>query len=453
MLTQSRALVFENGIATGPTLKRSPEHKSAHFTNNVQGSANSGPTAGHGSGSGHVAIIDTSSVSGAAATCKNSISGWVLDVVLDRVSKLDGWTVPQCTTKLAAHRIWRIFEFSLLGLVILLFLGPFYTHYQYNHADEFLDNFNNHLINASVQTRNMGRRLVSIEEQIAKLDAIMVSKEELRARQAERRQINWLSQLVGANVILDLTSPAIGANFTIKPSWWSQLWGYKTPTGPGPDAALLPQTRDEPNPTYCVQNTGARVKLQLAASLKRYITPTQLIIEHWPKSEVGSFHKLISAATAPKEVELWVYIERVRTQKVDINALQLEVDDYFPNHRTNEASVEEKLQLTMHSPDEIDHADSWLMVGRWKYDIYSKHNVQKFLIPFDLGAYKVAAKSVIVRVNSNWGSSYATCLLRARLHGIDRSGNKEEEEESEIIKEVDRDEDEGESIFGDDLAG
>lgn len=416
----------------------------------MQASTNSGPAASHGSGSSPAIIVDTSSVS--ATTSTSSISDWVLDAVSDCVSKLDGWTVRQYT-KLAAHRYWKLFEFSLLGLFILLFLGPFYTHYQYNYADESLDNFTNHLLNASLQTRNMGRRLARIEEQVAKLDAIMVSKEELRAHQGESRQINWLSQSVGANVILNLTSPAIRANVTTKQSWWSQLWGQKIPTGPGPDAALLSQTRGEPNPTYCVQKKEGRVKLQLAASLKRYITPTQLVIEHWPRSEVGSFHHLISAATAPKEVELWVYNEWTRTQKADINALQLEVDDHFPNHRTNEASVEEKLRLAMHSPDEIDHADSWLMVGRWKYDIYSEHNVQKFLIPFDLKAYNVATKSVVVRVNSNWGSPYATCLLRARLHGIDKSESKEEEEEeSEIKKEVGGDEDEGDNIFGDDFA-
>lgn len=73
--------------------------------------------------------------------------------------------------------------------------------------------------------------------------------------------------------------------------------------------------------------------------------PKELIIEHWPKSEVGSFHKLISAATAPEEVELWVYNERAHTQKEDINALQWEVEQHFRNHRVNEARVEKKLRL------------------------------------------------------------------------------------------------------------
>lgn len=428
MPSQSRAPALDNGITTGLAPKPSPKHKPVHSTNPVQVSANSGLAAGHLSGSGTVNIVATSPVS-------------VVNAVARRISELDNWTVRQYT-KLAAHRYWKFFEYSLLGLFILLLLGPFYTHYQYHHTGGSLDNFTNHLLNASLQTRNMSRRLVSIEEQLAELDAIMVTKEEVRANQAERRQINWLSQLVGAKVILDLTSSVIQPNVTIKPSWWSQLWyGYKPRTGPGPDAALLPQKRDEPNPTYCVQKKEGRVKLQLAVSLKRYITPTQLIIEHWPKSEVGSFHRLISAATAPKEIELWVYNERARTQKEDINALQLEVDDHFPSYWTNEASVEKKLRLAMHSLDEIDHADSWLMVGRWKYDVYSEHNVQKFLIPFDLSAYNVATKSVVIRVSSNWGSPYAICLLGARLHGIDRGEIKEEEEvvveESEIKEEED----------------
>ena len=502
MPSQSRAPALDNGITTGLALKRSPKHKPVHSNNPVQGSANSGLAPGHVSGSGTVNIVITNPIPGPAPvpavvpTQFASNVGFpdsVVNAVARRISELDNWTVRQYT-KLAAHRYWKFFEHSLLGLFILLLLGPFYTHYQYQYTSGSLDIFTNHLLNASLQTRNMSRRLVSIEEQLAKLDAIMVTKEEVRVNQAERRQINWLSQLVGAKVILDLTSSEIQANVTIKPSWWSQLWyGYKPRTGPGPDAALLPQKRDELNPTYCVQKKEGRVKLQLAVSLKRYITPTQLIIEHWPKSEVGSFHRLISAATAPKEIELWVYNERARTQKEVINALQLEVDDHFPNFWTNEASVEKKLRLAMHSLDEIDHADSWLMVGRWKYDVYSEHNVQKFLIPFDLSAYNVATKSVVIRVSSNWGSPYAICLLGARLHGIDRDESKEEEEvvveeseikevevveeseireeeevvveeseikeEEEVVEskiekeEVDGDEDEYESIFEDDLAG
>lgn len=85
------------------------------------------------------------------------------------------------------------------------------------------------------------------------------------------------------------------------------------------------------------------------------------------------------------------------------------------------------------------------MVGRWKYDIYSLHNAQIFRIPFDLEAYNVSTKSVVIRVNSNWGSSYATCLLRTRLHGIDKTESKAEE--SEIKKKADGYEDEDEDNF------
>lgn len=462
---QSGAPVPGNGITTGPTLKRSLKHNTVHVTNSVKTPANIGPAANHGPGSGPAHFVATTSAGVTTKTVTKSISGPApvpatapsqiaprvsfinsfLNGVSAQVSNLDAWTVSQYT-KLAAHRYWKFFELTLLGLFILLLSGPFYSHYLYSYADESLDNFTSHLLNASLQTRNMSERLVFIEEQVTNLDAIMVTKEEFRAHQAEIRQINWLSQIVGANVILGLTSPAISANTTIKSSWWSQLWyGNSLPTGPGPDAALLPQKRDELNPTYCVEKQEGRVKLQLAVSLRRYITPTQLIIEHWPKSEVGSFHKLISAATAPKEVELWVYNERARTQKSDIGELQWEVEDHFPNHRVNEAGVEKKLRLELHSPNDVDYADSWLMVGRWKYDVYSIHNVQKFLIPFDLEAYNVSTKSVVVRVNSNWGSSYATCLLRARLHGIDKTESMAEQ--SEIKKKADGNEDEDEYEF------
>lgn len=30
-----------------------------------------------------------------------------------------------------------------------------------------------------------------------------------------------------------------------------------------------------------------------------------------------------------------------------------------------------------------------------------------------------------IRINSNWGSANKTCLVRAKIYGIDKSGNKE----------------------------
>lgn len=445
------APVVGNGTIARPTLQHSIKNNAVHVTSSVKLSASRKPAASHFPGSGPAPVVASTSATVITKTVTKSMSGPVpvpvpatappqtalrisfinsfLNDVSAQVGNLDAWTVNQYT-KLAANRYWKFFGLTLLGIFIMLFLGPFYTHYRYSSADNSIDNFSSHLLNASLQTRNMSKKLLIIEEQVANLDAFMVTKEEFIAHQARRRQLNWLSRSLGANVILGLSSPAIPANITIKSSKWSHLWyGNSLPTGPGPGAALLPPKRDDLKPTYCVQKKKGRVKLQLAVSLRRYITPTDLIIEHWPKSEVGSFHKLISAATAPKEVELWVYNERARTKEKDINALQSEVEQHFRNHRVNEARVEKKLRLELHSPDDAGYADSWLMVGRWKYNIYSLHNVQKFLIPFNLEAYNFSTKSVVVRVNSNWGSSYATCLLRARLNGIDKTESKAEENE------------------------
>lgn len=353
-----RTPVSGNSATTGPALKHSLEHNAVHVTKSVKLSPKRGPAASHVHGSGPAPVVAPSFATVNIKTMTKSISGPVtvpvsatappqtalrasfinssLNDISAQVSNLDAWAVSQYT-EFAANRYLKNFGLALLGLLILLFWGPFYTHYQYSSADNSIDNLSSHLLNASIQTRNMSKRLVIIEEQVANLDAIMVTKEEFKAHEAEERQLNWLSRILGANVILGLTSPAIPANITIKSSWWSNLWpGKSLTTSPGSDAALLPRKRDDPNPTYCVQKKEeGRVKLQLAVSLSRYITPRKLIIEHWPISEVGSFHKFISAATAPKEGELWVYNERGRTKKEDINALQLEVEQDFPNHRVN----------------------------------------------------------------------------------------------------------------------
>lgn len=132
-------------------------------------------------------------------------------------------------------------------------------------------------------------------------------------------------------------------------------------SGVGPDAALLPYTEYEP--PYCTSTN-----MQLAAKLPRPIVPTELVIEHWPKDEVTI------AGIAPKDVELWV-----------------------------------------------EHGEEWILAGKWIYNIHANQAAQGFpVVPADLIVQRVQ-----IRIKSNWGSANKTCLVRAKIYGLDKSGIKE----------------------------
>lgn len=206
MPSHSGAPIPGNVTITGPALKRSLKHNAIHVTNSVKMSSNRGPAASHDPGSRPAPVVATTFATVTTKTVTISISGPApipatappqtalhlslinsfLNGVSAQASNLDAWTISQYT-KLAVHRYWKMFELILLGLFILLFLGPFYTHYQYGYADNSLNNFTSHFLDASLQTRNMSKGLVIIEEQVANLDSIMVTKEKFGAHHTKRQ--------------------------------------------------------------------------------------------------------------------------------------------------------------------------------------------------------------------------------------------------------------------------
>ena len=110
--------------------------------------------------------------------------------------------------------------------------------------------------------------------------------------------------------------------------------------------------------------------MQLAVKLPRPIIPTELIIEHWRKDEVP----VPIAGVTPRAVELWV-----------------------------------------------ERGEDLVRAGDWIYNIHANQEAQKFSVAFG----EIAVQRVAVRIASTWGNSTITCLVRAKLHGIDKSGIKE----------------------------
>lgn len=267
----------------------------------------------------------------------------------------------------------------------------------------------------------LGRRLDIFEDQLQKLPCM--SETAVRPIQ---RQINYLSYDMGARAIPDLSSPSLffqserGKRAPVPtwrtPRWW-EFWraryesdgavkGEATPLVKfekieyGPNAALQPWREHEPR--YCVPG-----KLQLAVQLPRTITPLNIVMEHYLKDEV------LWVGTGPKEVELWIPIIDDVTRSIII----LEVIQFYPDIWARKGSEDDRFQEQTRALD-----SDWVPVGRWTYDIYANEIAQKFDIPVDLRLHRVAVDQIAIRVNSNWAvDNLVTCMVRARIHGIDQS--------------------------------
>lgn len=235
------------------------------------------------------------------------------------------------------------------------------------------------------------------------------------------RRINYFSFDLGARVNPYLTSPRMMRLAYTPHFYWlamSSWFGYSTLklkmtyTSKNSDQALKGWM--EPLDRWCAPSD--RGKLQLAVIMPRSIAPDLFVIEHFPKSE------LIMFGAAPKEVELWIRImdEHVR------GAVKTSVSTFFPDIMSPTVPQGGK---TLDQKQALD--ETWVLVGRWKYKIDNRKNVQGFEIPSDLHGLGVSANEAAVRVNSNWGNLDATCLYRVVLHGKDVSGITEWLEEEE----------------------
>lgn len=198
-----------------------------------------------------------------------------------------------------------------------------------------------------------------------------IEEQALAIKTSVPSQINWLSWDLGARAIIPLSSADI-AMPSLKPAAVSKPWwcpwckerhnpASRTLTGFGPDAALFPHTKYEA--PYCTSG-----RMQLAVKLPRPIVPTELVIEYWRKDEV------IVAGIAPRDVELWV-----------------------------------------------EDGKKLVLAGKWIYNIHANQEAQKF--PVALA--DIAVQRVAIRIATNWGAANKTCLVRAKLHGIDKSGIEE----------------------------
>jgi SUN domain-containing protein 1/2 len=187
---------------------------------------------------------------------------------------------------------------------------------------------------------------------------------------------NYFSTGLGANPISGITSPTLSPTKAL----FERVWHRVVAPRINPPLTAL-QTWDEPGDCWCAapdeSHTG---KAQLGIELGEPILPTQLTIEHLPRSSAPSE----DISSAPQDVELWV--------KSDEPAL---VRFAFDGERCE------------------DGPEGWQCLGKVRYDRNAANHVQTFLLD---GEAQTPVNKVMLRVTSNWGAAH-TCLYRVRLHG------------------------------------
>ena len=147
----------------------------------------------------------------------------------------------------------------------------------------------------------------------------------------------------------------------------------------------------------------AKGKAQIGVILPRDIVPTELVIEHIPRDAT------LDIGAAPKDVELWVQI----TDPQDREAVENAASARFQPDGGSAVAAQASQDYHVRALDE-----SWVRIGSWRYDIFTRENVQTFPVPIDLDNFGVRINKVVVRAKENWGDRDYVCLYRLRLHGL-----------------------------------
>ncbi len=304
--------------------------------------------------------------------------------------------------------LWIAF---IVGLFACLATSVFCT-YQYGHFGSLLDEYDHANVESTLQTAILVERLEILGKKIDSLHGSVASKDDIHSH-GPPDEIDWLSYWLGAEPIPYLTSSSSPVDDSSPKQSWYSSWLGNTPDTPenkaksksGPEKALQPWTEAEPR--YCVSCHGGMS--QLAVILPRTIIPFYLVIEHWREGEVPDI------GNAPKSVEFWVHIEN-ETVATDIREW---AEGVYPGIMDANHPQKGSMLQALDFP--------WVPVGRFRYEIDAFENVQRFRIPYEL---EVPVQLVAIRVKSNWGNLDDTCLVRVRLHGVDKSGFTEKLDDS-----------------------
>ncbi|MCJ1252319.1 hypothetical protein MMC24_000124 [Lignoscripta atroalba] len=271
---------------------------------------------------------------------------------------------------------------------------------EFNHLERRVDLHENRIV-------------ASFEHLSARINKLSNDIKQLPTAQPEGHKfhrVNYFSTGLGAVVDPYLTSPTKMIRRSLKTrlisSWNSITLRQSLP----PTEALGPW--DDIGDCWCAPPSGGNSdgKSQLSVLLPREMIPTDLVVEHIHRDAT------LDIASAPKELELWVQILDEDIREAAGNA----AFSRLPN------DYEEKLWAAQ-KQDPFNKAldRTWLRIGKWRYDINSRHNVQSFHVAVRLEDFHASIRKVVVRVNSNWGNRDYVCLYRLKLYGIPAQENRD----------------------------
>ncbi|KAF2451383.1 hypothetical protein P171DRAFT_5419 [Karstenula rhodostoma CBS 690.94] len=248
-------------------------------------------------------------------------------------------------------------------------------------------NFNAIAIDFDKKLEAHTRILVKDVEKVASKEAKKVAVEHARLRSMALSNLianvelqygkpNYFSTGLGAEPISGITSPTLSPTTA---RWKNILHRIVAPKINPPLTAL--QTWDEPGDCWCAApDENKSGKAQLGIELGEPMFPTQLTIEHLPRSSAPSE----DIGSAPQNVEFWVKSDEPAIERFAFDGERCE-----------------------------DGPEGWQCLGKVRYDRNGANHVQTFLLD---GEAQEPVQKVMLRVTSNWGADH-TCLYRVRLHG------------------------------------
>lgn len=187
---------------------------------------------------------------------------------------------------------------------------------------------------------------------------------------------NYFSTGLGARPIQGITSPTLSP----EAAFWRNVYHRLVAPDVNPPLTAL-QRWDEPGDCWCAAPDESQSgKAQLGIELGEPIYPTQLTIEHLPRTSAPSE----DVRSAPQNIELWIESDDPVVERFAFDGERCE-----------------------------DGPEGWQCLGKVRYDRNGANHVQTFLLD---GEAQQPVKKVMLRVTSNWGADH-TCLYRVRLHG------------------------------------
>ena len=260
---------------------------------------------------------------------------------------------------------------------------------------------------SDVMTIKAGNRIIARVEKLEMAVHQLASQSSAAGFPDIIHQVNWFAPANGAVVNPRLSSPVYATCQDPKSlPWYERLMGASrcTPASHMHGQALRPWS--EPDDFFCAAPSGGR--LQLGVIVQRPVAPTELIIEHIPRSAA------LHIGSAPKDVELWVKLPDTVVRRSVLKALALDDDgmDVLDGPSAHVPESEKALYK------------DYRRIGRWTYNIWKDHHIQGFQIAVDLQDLGVKVTDFALRVYSNWEAEGRgpVCIYRARLHGHDMSG-------------------------------